>query len=119
MLVWQLSRGSTPSARWSGAVDTGAMAALIALAGVDSGTATGGHGAHHHGGSAVTLPYAVAVLVVWLVVRHLNREAGLPGPRVGRGDDVGTRGDHAGRAVGALRFAGGLVMLSTMTAMLA
>ncbi|MCZ2826217.1 MULTISPECIES: hypothetical protein [unclassified Modestobacter] len=118
LLAWQLRRVRTPAARWSGAVDTAAMAALIALAGVGGGTAAGGvHGAHHTGAEG-TLPYAVAVLVVWLAVRHVTRQGGPRDHRAGRDDAVPERPDRAGRALGALRFTGGLVMLSGMTAML-
>jgi hypothetical protein len=114
VLGWQLRRVRTRCARWSGAVDTAAMAALIALAGVDGGTAVAGVHGTHHGGAAGTLPYAVAVLVVWLAVRHLTREGVLRD----RAGDVPARPERAGRALGALRFSGGLVMLSGMTAML-
>ncbi|MCZ2839218.1 hypothetical protein [Modestobacter sp. VKM Ac-2985] len=114
LLAWQLCHARTPAARWSGAVDTAAMAALIALAGVGPTAAGGVHGAHHTGTEG-TLPYAVAVLVVWLAVRHVTREGGPHDHRADRDDAVPER---AGRALGALRFTGGLVMLSGMTAML-
>lgn len=120
ILVWQLCCVPTRSARWSGVADTAAMAALIGLAGVDTGqTASAGmHGAHHTSAGG-TLPYAVAVLVVWLVVRHLNREDRPHEPGTGRDDDAPQRQHRTGRSLGALRFAGRLVMLSGMTAMLA
>jgi hypothetical protein len=108
VLVWQLSSGRTAAARWAGVADTVAMAALITLTVARAGTP---HGAAmpgmDHGTADGTLPYAVAVLVVWLLVRRRTR----PGQ-----DAVRAR---SGRVLGALRFSGGLVMLTAMTAMLA
>jgi hypothetical protein len=101
VLAWQVSAGRV--AAWSGVADTVAMAALIAL------TIPGpAHGGTSHAAADGTLPYAVAVVVVWLAVRHRTR----PGrPDAGR--------PRSGRVLGALRFGGGLVMLTAMTAMLA
>jgi hypothetical protein len=100
VLGWQLSSRRAGGARWSGVADTVAMAALIAL--TIPGPAHAGAG---HTATDGTLPYAVAVVVVWLAVRHRTRP--------------GTRPAGSGRVLGRLRFCGGLVMLTAMTAMLA
>lgn len=101
VLAWQLRAGR--EAAWSGVADTIAMAALIAL------TIPGrAHAGTAHPAADGTLPYAVAVVVVWLAVRHRTRPGRPDADRPG-----------SGRALGALRFCGGLVMLTAMTAMLA
>jgi hypothetical protein len=100
VLVWQLRAGV-----WPGTADTVAMAALIGLTAVEPGTADMG-GMHSGSAAGSTLPYAVAVLVGWALVRRAVRPGGA-GP------------GRSGRVLGALRFGGGLVMLAAMTAMLA
>jgi hypothetical protein len=109
LLAWQLSTRAGGGAGWPGLADTMAMAALIGLTIPDPAHSAGMAGMDH---AAVdgTLPYAVAVLVVWLAVRHRTRAVR---------DVVRARPAASGRVLGALRFCGGLVMLSAMTGMLA
>jgi hypothetical protein len=106
VLVWQL-RSARGAARCAGVADTVAMAALIALTLAGPGSApTEVMPGMEHAAADGTVPYAVAVLVVWLAVRLQTRDVRA---------DVRTR---SGRSLGALRFCGGLVMLTAMTAML-
>ena len=105
VLGWQLSSRRAGGARWSGVADTVAMAALIALTiPTHPGEMTG----MEHTAADGTLPYAVAVVVVWLAVRRQTRPSRPDTARSG-----------SGRVLGALRFGGGLVMLTAMTAMTA
>ncbi|PRY49584.1 hypothetical protein LY71_10528 [Geodermatophilus tzadiensis] len=120
VLVWQLSSGRAAAGRWSGVADTIAMAALIALAGADTATtaAAGAHGMHHSHAEG-TLPYTLAVLVAWLAVRHQAREGALRAPHLVGDDDTPEQRPEAGKVLAALRCSGGLVVLTSMTAMLA
>jgi hypothetical protein len=109
VLGWQVW-GSRAAARWAGVADTLAMVALIGLMALEPAAAGATH-VHQTASGSSTLPYAVVVLVVWALVRRAVRT---PSPTP---DTAGPA--RSGRLLGALRFSGGLVMLTAMTAMLA